>query len=159
MLGEYPLNLWKTSTLGSILRVLIGGSKFYLQYISTLFGICWLGIFSYVVRNSFEWIRCLPLIILVSIVTITYGWIFDYSMLIIGVIWISVLFYPRSWTFGKVLIFSTYWISNLLVIFWSKSLYWFWWFPIFLLVWYLISNKYLNSISTRIKKSDLTYNL
>jgi len=155
MVREYPLNLWMTSTLGASLRLLIGEEKYYLQFIPVIFGFLWLGWYLYKTRESFEWVNCLPLIILVSIVTTPYGWITDYAILVISVVPIAVLFASHGIPFGKVLVFSTYWAANLMVIFLSTSQNWFWWLPSFLLIWYLLSNRYLTSISARAVNKNL----
>ena len=156
MVREYPLNLWMTSTLGASLRLLIGEEKYYLQFIPAILGVLWLGWYLYKTRKSFDWVKCLPLIILVSIVTTPYGWITDYAVLVISVLPIAVLFVLQGLPFGKVLVFSTYWAANLMVIFLSTSQNWFWWLPSFLLIWYLLSNRYLTRITTQAVKTNLT---
>jgi hypothetical protein len=62
MVREYPLNLWMTSTLGASLRLLIGEEKYYLQFIPAIIGVLWLGWYLLKTRESFDWVKCLPLI-------------------------------------------------------------------------------------------------
>jgi hypothetical protein len=158
MVKEYPLNLWMTSTLGASLRGLFGEEKYYLQFIPSLLGTLWLCVYFYRDRKDFNWHSSLPLVVLVSIVTTPYGWITDYAVLVVSVLSIAVLFPVSHWTIGKIIIFVTYWSANLLIIFLHTSQNWFWWFPSFLLIWYLLSNRYLTNISTHSQEPNMVIN-
>lgn len=155
MVRFYPIENWMTSTLGAYLRVLIDPGSFYIQLIPSLIGIAWLLIYWFRHDKSFEWKTSLPLISLVSIVTNPYGWTLDVTVCVLCVICITSLLEISPWTIGKTLIFITYWGANLSITFLSGSQNWFWWFPSFLLVWYLVSISYIKKFQTALIKNDL----
>lgn len=154
MMKSYPLENWMTPTLGAYLRLLIGPDKFYLQFIPSIIGIvCFM---AYWIRRhqSFDWITNLPLIILISIATSPYGWILDSTVSVFSVILIAVLFNYSHWTFKKMLILTTYWCINFIITFLSVTQIWLWWFPSFLLIWYLLSHLYLITKKTALINPD-----
>lgn len=155
MVRYYPLEIWMTSTLGSYLRVLFGSEKVYLQFIPSVVGITWFLVYWLRNHKSFDWITHLPMIILISLATSAYGWMIDSALSVWAIIPITILFDFSHWTFKKILVFIMYWGINLLVTFLSVSQNWFWWLPIFLLIWYLLSYKYLSSRKIVSNKPDL----
>jgi hypothetical protein len=153
MLRFYPLDAWKTSTLGSYVRLLLGIEKYYLQFLPSLIGVfCFLAYWR-IHKKDFEWTSMLPFVILISIVTTPYGWTLDYSVLVISVIQVAALFGFSNLSFNKIIILTTYWIINFILIFVSASQNWFWWFPSFLLIWYLLALKYLTRHNHLINKN------
>jgi hypothetical protein len=153
MLRFYPLDAWKTSTLGSYVRLLLGIEKYYLQFLPSLIGVfCFLAYWR-IHKKDFKWTSMLPFVILISIVTTPYGWTLDYSVLVISVIQVAALFGFSNLSFNKIIILTTYWIVNFILIFVSASQNWFWWFPSFLLIWYLLSLKYLTRHNHLINKN------
>jgi hypothetical protein len=77
-----PPLYWVTPTLGAMLRLLFGAERHWLQFLPGVAGAIW-GLF-YWRRHSddWEWEREIPLLLLVSIVTSSYGWVFDYVVLV-----------------------------------------------------------------------------
>jgi hypothetical protein len=155
MTRYYPLQNWMTSTLGTYLRYLINPEIFYIQFIPTFAGLSWFLFFWMKHRKSFDWITDLPKIILISIATTPYGWTHDAAVCVICVIQITTLFNFHQWTFKKTLIFTTYWVINLLIMFFRISQIWFWWYPSFLLLWYLLSYHHLSSNKPVINNPEL----
>lgn len=155
MIKYYPLVNWMTSTIGTYLRYLIDPERFYIQLVPSLLGLAWFLLFWLKHWQSFEWIIDLPKIILISIATIPYGWTHDAAVCVISVIQITILFNFRHWNLKNILIFTTYWIANLLIMFFRISQIWFWWYPSFLLIWYLLSYHHLTSNKTKIENSNL----
>ena len=155
MLNLYPLQIWMTATLGTYLRSLLNPERFYLQFIPLIAGISWFLLYWVKHKKSFDWIADLPKIILISIATTPYGWTHDAAVCVVGVVQIVVLFNYKHWTFKKILIFTSYWGINLLIMFFRINQIWFWWYPSFLLIWYLLSYHHLQVNRTVSNKSEL----
>jgi hypothetical protein len=152
MMKSYPIEIWMTSTLGTYLRLFLGPEKFYLQFIPLVIGLTWFLAYWYKKHGSFEWKANFPLLILVSIATTPYAWTLDSIVSLCCIIHVTALFDFTHWTVKKVLIFSSYWIVNLSVAFLRVSQSWFWWYPVFLLIWYLFSYKHL-SLQKQVRNS------
>ncbi len=143
MVKSYPVQIWMTSTLGTFLRSILGPEKFYLQFFPLVIGLSWFLIYWNKFHKSFQWTTSFPLFILVSIATTPYAWTLDSIVSLCCIIHITALFDFTHWTIKKGLIFSTYWFVNLSVAFLRVNQNWFWWYPVFLLFWYLLSYKHL----------------
>ena len=74
---------------GTLLRVQLGNHA-WLQYVPMLFGITWLLAFWQGRRESWIWNEELPLVLLVSLVTTAYGWLFDQIVLLPAVMQVGV---------------------------------------------------------------------
>jgi hypothetical protein len=79
---------WKSPTLGSLLREVFGAERFDLQFVPTLFGLAWLAAAGWWSRRQeWSWPERLPMLLLVSFVTASYGaWPFDLVILLPAVI-------------------------------------------------------------------------
>ncbi len=144
MISNYPFADWVTTTIGANLRVLLGPGMFYVEFIPTAVGIAWFLVFWYRHHHTFTWINDLPLIILVSASTTAYAWTLDYLVCIIAIVQIAILFDFRHLTWSKVPILLFYLLLDLVIVFGRFSQNWYWWVPISLLIWYLISRAYLS---------------
>src|SRR5262249_6671199 len=82
---------WKSPTLGSLLRELYGHDSFALQFAPTILGLGWLAIHGWKCRHqAWDWSEQLPLIVLVSFVTASYGaWPFDLVILLPTIIQVA----------------------------------------------------------------------
>src|SRR5690242_3552685 len=74
---------------GTLLRMQLGNYA-WLQYVPMLFGIAWLAPFWRTRRLSWNWSGELPLVLLVSLVTTAYGWLFDEIVLLPAVMQVAV---------------------------------------------------------------------
>jgi hypothetical protein len=74
---------------GTLLRMRWGNHA-WLQYVPMLFGIAWLAPFWRIRRESWSWSEELPLILLVSLVTTAYGWLFDQLVLLPAIMQLAV---------------------------------------------------------------------
>jgi hypothetical protein len=81
---------WKSPTIGSLLRELFG-NQFRLQFVPTVIGIVWLAWNAWRERDrGWRWLDQLPLLLLVSFVTASYGaWPFDLVILLPAVIQVA----------------------------------------------------------------------
>jgi len=74
---------------GTLLRMRLGNHA-WLQYVPMLFGIAWLPPFWRTRRASWSWSGELPLVLLVSLVTTAYGWLFDQIVLLPALMQVAV---------------------------------------------------------------------
>jgi hypothetical protein len=81
---QRPPAQWKSPTLGSLLRLIEGESRFGLQFVPALLGIAWLIWHAWRTRNrEWKWHEQMPMLLLVSFVTASYGaWPFDLIILL-----------------------------------------------------------------------------
>ncbi len=153
MISNYPFGDWVTTTIGANLRVLLGPGKFYIEFVPSIIGAAWFLVFWYRHHKTFGWTNDLPLLILVSASTTAYAWTLDYLVCIIAIVQIAILFDLRHWTWSKVPIMLVYLLIDLVIIFGRFSQNWYWWVPISLLIWYLITRAYLSRYGTVEKAS------
>jgi hypothetical protein len=75
---------WRSPTMGSLLRDVFGAERFGLQFVPTVLGLAWLTFEGWRSRNRvWDWRERMPLILLVSFVTASYGaWPFDLVILL-----------------------------------------------------------------------------
>ncbi len=72
-------------TFGTLLRMAFGNHA-WLQFVPLLFGAAWVVFFWRGRRISWNWSRQLPLVLLVSLATTAYGWLFDQIALLPAVL-------------------------------------------------------------------------
>jgi hypothetical protein len=82
---------WKSPTLGSLLREIFGAERFDLQFAPALVGLAWLiAIGLRDRRREWDWAERMPILLLVSFVTASYGaWPFDLVILMPAVIQVA----------------------------------------------------------------------
>jgi hypothetical protein len=146
LMRVYPLNVWVTPTIGAVLRNLLGPDKFWLQFVPPIIGIIWLLLFWKKNGKSWVWIKYAPLIVLISVVTMAYGWTLDYIVLLLPLLQGSILLLRTgNWRIAWVM-FVALLGANMLVFFLHSRLFnlhdgWYFWFAPFLLGWYLITKQ------------------
>jgi hypothetical protein len=84
-LADSPL-VWMTPTFGSLLRVLLGPERAWMQFVPMGAGIFWLGLYGLRHRADWLWVDRIPLLLLVSVVAAPFGWPFDQVVLIPAVL-------------------------------------------------------------------------
>jgi hypothetical protein len=79
---------WRSPTMGSLLRDVFGADQFRLQFVPTVLGLAWLAFEGWRSRHQvWDWRDRMPLILLVSFVTASYGaWPFDLVILLPAVV-------------------------------------------------------------------------
>jgi hypothetical protein len=86
-LTHRPPAQYRSPTLGTILRLWFGEERFRLQFLAVLPGFLWLGFHWANHRNEWDWNECLPMLLLVSMLTAAYGaWPFDLVLLLPAVV-------------------------------------------------------------------------
>jgi hypothetical protein len=74
-------------TLGAVLRAALGRERFWLQFLPPLLGVAWLVPHWLRHRRTWDWQQQLPLVVLVSLLTTSYGaWAFDLVVLLLPVL-------------------------------------------------------------------------
>jgi hypothetical protein len=102
-----------TPTLGSILRLSFGEQPLFLQFIPSLLGIIW-GIGYWITyRKRWDWPKELPLLILVSLLTASYGWIYDQVLLVFVLMQCAIALYGHGRDSRKTLLILGYFFFNL----------------------------------------------
>ncbi|HKI33776.1 MAG TPA: glycosyltransferase 87 family protein [Gemmataceae bacterium] len=94
VLGEYadvmthhPPAECLSPTLGSVLRLFFGRERFWLQFLPPMLGVAWLVPHWLRHRCAWDWQEQLPLLLLVSLLTTSYGaWPFDLVVLLLPVL-------------------------------------------------------------------------
>jgi hypothetical protein len=141
-MGEPDFINWATPTLGTVLRILFGPDKIWLQFMPPLVGFIWFLGYWPTHRRNWDWAKEMPLLLLVSLVSTAFGWGFDQVVLLVAVIQVCVwMFYrgrnkDRAWT-----ILSYLGINALAAFFPFKNEFWFVWMAPCFLIWYMILYK------------------
>ncbi len=94
VLGQYwhtfttdPPAQYRSPTLGTLLRLAVGGGSFRWQFLPLLPGMLWLILHWCRHRGAWEWSTQMPLLLLVSVLTTAYGaWPFDLVLLLLPVV-------------------------------------------------------------------------
>ena len=80
---------------GTLLRMHLGNYA-WLQFVPILVGAVWVVLFWQARRRSWTWSGQLPLLLLVSLVTTAYGWLFDQIVLLPAIMQVAVPLTRRS---------------------------------------------------------------
>lgn len=143
---NYPPQDWATPTIGGITRFVIGTEQFWLQFIPPILGIGWILFYWYHRRTSWDWLEQTPLILLVSIFTAAYGWIFDQSASLIAILQIFILLLPvKKNNLKHLAIISFYILIDIFLLIPVGNQIWQFWLAPALLIWYLISKRVLST--------------
>jgi hypothetical protein len=99
LMVNYSPRIWVTPTLGAVLRLSFGVEYFWLQFLPALFSVPWVFYYWKQYRQNWDWGNQLPIILLVSLFTTSYGWLSDQIILLPVVIqvtiWLSTNFYEQ----------------------------------------------------------------
>ncbi len=85
-LATRPPSYTLPPTVGMLLRILFGESRFWLMFIPPVVGVVW-GLWYYVHnRRAWDWLERAPVIILVSCFTSPYGWMYDQILFLVPLV-------------------------------------------------------------------------
>ncbi|MBL8795805.1 MAG: DUF2029 domain-containing protein [Planctomycetia bacterium] len=91
MLREHPPKASLSPTIGGWLRDYLGADLFWLQFLPLALGLAWFAWHWMRQREVWDWTEQLPLLLLVSCLTASYGgWPFDLVVLLVPVIQVAV---------------------------------------------------------------------
>jgi len=110
--GDPPLYFVGPSA-GVFFRLLLGWERTWLQFLPMLLGAVWVTWYWMRRRDSWEWSRQIPLIVLGSALVAAYGWPYDHVVSLIPLVWIVRIVRqersPLAWS--ALLVFSVGWIA------------------------------------------------
>jgi hypothetical protein len=85
-----PPAQYRSPTLGTALRLLLGEGEFRLQFLALFPGLIWLVPYWLRHRAAWDWSERLPMLLLVSMLTAAYGaWPFDIMLLLVPVVQVA----------------------------------------------------------------------
>ena len=86
---EYPPDYYLTPTAGTLARLVLGWDQLWPQLLSNLIGAAWLVWYWWPRRHDWKWKDHLPVILVVSVLTAAFGWLFDQVVFLIPAIQLS----------------------------------------------------------------------
>jgi hypothetical protein len=81
---------YATPTIGTYLRLIFGGEKHWLQFVSVAASISWFLFYWFKERKQWEWKQMIPWMLFVSLITTFYVWYCDYLLILIALIQTAV---------------------------------------------------------------------
>ena len=130
---------WATPTIGTYLRLLLGSTSFWLQFISPLLGAAWLAFYWRGRSKTWNWVNEMPLLLLVSALTSAYTWTYDHLILLLAAIQVFIWAITGRRRGLLLIVAATYLAINIIYLRLHLQLddSWFIWFTPTLLLWYL----------------------
>jgi len=110
--ADSPL-VWATPTFGSLLRMLFGFERRWLQFVPLAPGILWLARYWHRHGSGRQWSAHMPLILLVSVTTAAFGWSFDQVVLLPAVLVVMHSLFGRLPLRIGILLTAAYLIFNM----------------------------------------------
>lgn len=135
--------VWMTPTIGSLLRLLLGIEQKWLAFIPMAAGIFWLGLYGLRHRADWLWADRIPLLLLVSVVSVPYGWSFDQVVLIPALLHAMIRMFATSrvrFVYGGIISYLAINIAAFVIYFRFTDFWHFWLAPV-LLIWYLLAQR------------------
>jgi len=139
---------WVSPTLGTALRMLLGWEKIWLQFIPSLLGVIWLLFYWRKHRQAWSWGEQMPLLLLVSLATTSYGWAFDQVALLVAVIQVIASIFHTRWNGIAIGIIASYLSINVLAMLLHRlPIDYFWDIGLApsLLIWYWAASRQVGS--------------
>ncbi|HHX65032.1 MAG TPA: DUF2029 domain-containing protein [Chloroflexi bacterium] len=140
ILTHSPLD-WAPPTLGTALRRSWGMERQWLQFIPPAVGGVWAVAYWWRFRNTWDWLRHLPGLLLVSVITTLYSWSYDYIVLMPAAVQIAArIGRSRSPGLGWLSVLLWAAVNTLSMALRIRQAYDFWqfWMPGTILVSYLL---------------------
>jgi hypothetical protein len=137
-----PPAQYRSPTLGTILRLVLGPEQFRLQFLALLPGLAWFVPYWLRHRRNWAWSEHLPLLLLVSVLMTPYGgWPFDLVLLLVPVLQVAATLQrgngaPSVWWAAAV--YLTINALALAQVAHAMEYFWFIWMTPALLVGYLL---------------------
>ena len=152
MSQEPPHHQWVTPTFGTLLRLFLGMDHTVLQFVPMGLGIGWLVLYWRRCRQCWNWQAHTPMLLLVSLATTSFAWVFDQIVLLPALIQVAV-WVSQNWqqTKSRITLLVYFLINGFLVV--SIYLRWgvlgfLWVAPAWLLVYVFLSRPSTNAISS-----------
>lgn len=142
MVLYHPPNQWVTATLSTPIRLWLGFEQSYsLQFVPSLLGMLWLAWFEWRNASHWSWRNHAPVILLASLVTTAYGWIYDHPVVFVAFIQLVVAALSnRPWRWPQWLSLGAGVGLNVWVLFYQNFInpyqFTLWWLSSAMLIWY-----------------------
>jgi hypothetical protein len=151
--ADSPL-VWMNPTLGSLLRLLLGPEKTWLQFAPMVVGVVWLVLYGMKHRRRWLWADRISLLLLVSVLTAPFGWPFDQVVLIPVVLYVACRVLDAHDRQTAWMVATPYLIINVVAFALHGRVSDFWqsWFAPAMLVWYLVARR----LTEHASKTELT---
>lgn len=135
---------WVPPTLGSALRRELGMEHRWLQFAPTLLGGAWFAAYWWRQRHTWDWLQQMPVILLASLITTSFGWSYDNVVLLPAAVqmatrigrsgskalgWLGVVIWTTFNTLAMALRIS------------QAYEFWYLWMPVTLLAYYLLLHR------------------
>jgi Glycosyltransferase family 87 len=141
-LSHHPPSQWATPTIGSLLRFFLGKDKVWLQFVPTALGMVWFCYYWLKKRHTWNWPKQLPLLMLVSLLTASYDWPFDYVLLIPVILLVATGLFQQHITklqrFLAIGLYLSIEAGALATNLYSQNYFYFIWFVPALAGWYFL---------------------
>ena len=135
---SYPPTDWASPTIGGTLRWLMSGQMFFLQFLPSTIGFFWFVVYWIKRRYDWNWREQMPLILMVSVLTASYGWPFDYVILIIPIIQAVALALQVKTKKYSLIIIVVLLLATVLALL-PRNVFWLFWFCPLMFIWYVRS--------------------
>lgn len=107
-INHHPPTHWVTPTIGGMLRYFLGGDKVWLQFVASAIGVTWFCFHWLKERVTWRWPEQMPLLLMVSVLTTSYGWTFDYVVLIPVILSVATALFQQGMSLATLLAISLY---------------------------------------------------
>jgi hypothetical protein len=148
--SSYPVGIWASPALGTVLRRAIGYEIEWLQLVPTLLGMVWLIFYWRRHAGKWDWLEQSPVLILASFVTSPYMWPYDMVVLLLPVLKVFIDLVPsgdrRSLILMTVLFLAISLVTFYHFLFVHNYYYLFWLAPTYL-GWYLLGEWFADRTS------------
>ena len=110
---NYRPTVWFTPTIGSYMRMVFGLEKVWMQFVPPLIGMLWFLHRWESHRKSWVWPAELPSLLFVSLLTMSFGWTYDYVLLYAVTIPVAAMMIRSESRRRIALVASAYFMVNL----------------------------------------------
>jgi hypothetical protein len=134
---HYPPADYASASLGTMLRVIFGEGKFWLQFVAPAAGCAWLLAYWWGKRSDWQWSEQISLVLLVSTATAAYEWTFDQVALLVPVVLVGLWCWRQGWSRRVVWLYLPYLVVNVIMVILPVYQDAYWWTGMGFLLWYL----------------------
>ena len=142
--SNYNYGTWATPTIGIFLRLFFGIEKGWLQFIPSIIGFGWLLFHWLKHKETWVWLKEMPILIFACVITSAYVWTYDMVPLLIPIIAIMVEMNRIRFNWFVGMYIFIFILVNAVAFYLHTFLFdfWFIWFAPFLLLWYFIGRRF-----------------
>jgi len=145
MMQANLISQWASPTIGAYLRFFwLGTDIFWPQYLPAIFGGLWFLVYWFKHHSSWHWLKELPILLFVSILTTPYAWTYDQVILVPAVIQATIWLLNARKRWVALLLACLFLGINILDLGLHMRLsdFWFVWMVPVLLIWYLLADRF-----------------